>query len=205
MRQTGAMVEKLTRERRRELTREALIDAATEVFAERGFEGASLDEIAAAAGFTRGAIYANFDGKEDLYYAVNDRFNQRALTVFADVADRGDVEPRDMAAVADTWWPLMSRDRKVRVLGAEFSAYAARHPELRARSAAHREKTVAMIADYIAAHRLPEEAQYDPRLLAKVFMAVSDGVEASADLDPEAPRILETIFTLLLAGIDATS
>ena len=44
-----------------------------------------------------------------------------------------------------------------------------------------------------------------PVLLAKVFLAVSDGVERCADLDPDAPRILETILTLLLAGIEATS
>ncbi len=67
------MVEKLTPARRREMTRAALLDAAETVFARRGFEGASLDEIAEAAGFTRGAIYKNFDGKEDLFFALFDR------------------------------------------------------------------------------------------------------------------------------------
>ena len=205
--QTAGMVtQPLTRERRRQLTRDALISAATDVFAERGFEGASLDEIAATAGFTRGAIYANFTGKEDLYYAVNEKFNEKALAVFADLADREDTDPADMGAVADAWWPLLNADRKVRVLGAEFNAYAARHPELRERSAAHRERTVAMVADYIASNAEDWElATLDPVLLAKVFLAVSDGVERCADLDPEAPRILETILTLLLAGIAATT
>lgn len=196
----------LTRERRRQLTRDALIEAAADVFAERGFEGASLDEIAAAAGFTRGAIYANFSGKEDLYYAVNEKFNAKALAVFADLVDREGADPWDMGAVADTWWPLLNADRKVRVLGAEFNAYAARHPELRERSVAHREQTVAMVADYVASNaRERGLTGYDPVLLAKVFLAVSDGVERCADLDPDAPRILETILTLLLAGIEATS
>ncbi len=45
-------VEKLTRERRREMTRTALLDAALDVFAQRGFEGASLDEVAAAIGLS---------------------------------------------------------------------------------------------------------------------------------------------------------
>ena len=49
-------VERWTPERRRELTRTALIEAAAQVFARRGFYGASLDEIAETAGFTRGAI-----------------------------------------------------------------------------------------------------------------------------------------------------
>ncbi|MFP5380534.1 MAG: TetR family transcriptional regulator, partial [Vicinamibacteria bacterium] len=66
-------VEKLTPERRRQQTRDVLIEAATEVFARRGFEGAALEEIAETAGFTRGAIYKNFAGKEDLFFAVTDR------------------------------------------------------------------------------------------------------------------------------------
>ena len=82
------MVEKLTPARRRELTRAALLDAAASVFAQRGFEGASLDEIAEAAGFTRGAIYKNFDGKEDLFFAVFDLnlLFQRAKQMVEEVA-----------------------------------------------------------------------------------------------------------------------
>ena len=62
-------VEKWTPERRRQLTRDTLIEAAAAVFARRGFHGASLDEIAETAGFTRGAIYKNFADKEDLFFA----------------------------------------------------------------------------------------------------------------------------------------
>ena len=63
-------VQPLTPERRRELTKTALVEAAADVFAKRGFEGASLEEIAEAAGFSRGAIYSNFGSKEDLMLAV---------------------------------------------------------------------------------------------------------------------------------------
>ena len=60
----------LTPERRRQQTREHLLAAAAEVFAERGFHGASLDEVAAVAGFTKGAVYSNFKNKEDLFLAL---------------------------------------------------------------------------------------------------------------------------------------
>jgi AcrR family transcriptional regulator len=80
-------VEKLTPERRRELTRTALIDSARHAFAQKGFEGASLDEIAADAGFTRGAIYKHFDNKEDLFLAVMANFNERMLDSFAALID----------------------------------------------------------------------------------------------------------------------
>ena len=62
--------EKWTVERRRELTREALLASAREVFAHRGFHAASLEEIAEAAGFTRGAVYSNFENKEELFFAA---------------------------------------------------------------------------------------------------------------------------------------
>ncbi len=68
------MVERWTRERRLEHTRSLLLDAAEDVFAEKGFAPATLDEIASVAGYTKGAIYKHFATKEDLFLAVNDRF-----------------------------------------------------------------------------------------------------------------------------------
>ena len=55
---------------RRARTRAALLRAALAAFAERGYEGASIDTIAATAGLSKGAVYANFPNKLDLYLAV---------------------------------------------------------------------------------------------------------------------------------------
>jgi AcrR family transcriptional regulator len=77
-------VEKWTPERRMERTRAALIASARHLFATRGFEGASLDEIAEAAGYTRGAIYKHFANKEDLLFAVSDSLNEEVLDTFAE-------------------------------------------------------------------------------------------------------------------------
>ena len=63
-------IEPLTPERRRQQTREHLLAAAAQVFAERGFHGATLDEVATVAGFTKGAVYSNFKNKEDLFLAL---------------------------------------------------------------------------------------------------------------------------------------
>ena len=68
--QPEAGMQPLTPERRRELTRTHLLDAAAQVFARQGFHGASIDAIAAAAGFTKGAVYSNFKNKEDLFVAL---------------------------------------------------------------------------------------------------------------------------------------
>src|SRR2546421_6505720 len=81
--------ERWTQERRRQHTRDLLLDAAEEVFAERGFEGASLDDIAQRAGYTRGAIYKHFGGKADMFLALSTRFNERFLTVFENAVEPG--------------------------------------------------------------------------------------------------------------------
>src|SRR5215218_9896443 len=85
----AVVTERLTPARRRELTRDALLDAAASVFAQRGFHGASLDEIAETAGFTRGAIYKNFGGKEELFLGVMSRLNERSLKEFGELLPAG--------------------------------------------------------------------------------------------------------------------
>ena len=62
----------LSREERRAQTRSELIDAAEELFSEDGFRLTTLDRVADAAGYTKGAVYSNFASKEDLYVAVAD-------------------------------------------------------------------------------------------------------------------------------------
>src|SRR5262245_33076884 len=61
---------RMGRQERREQTRSELVAAARSVFLRRGFHAASLDEIAAEAGFTKGAVYSNFAGKDELFVAV---------------------------------------------------------------------------------------------------------------------------------------
>jgi len=66
----GAMTDRLTRAEQQQLTRARLLDAAETLFGDRGIHRTSLDEIAAAAGLTKGAIYANFGSKKELVGAI---------------------------------------------------------------------------------------------------------------------------------------
>jgi AcrR family transcriptional regulator len=63
---------RLTRAQRRQQTRARLLEAAGQVFARRGFHAATLDEVAEAAGYTKGAVYANFANKDGLFLALLD-------------------------------------------------------------------------------------------------------------------------------------
>src|SRR5258708_39743981 len=115
-------VEKWTPERRRKLTRDTLLDAAAVVFAARGFHGASLEEIAETAGFTRGAIYKNFADKEDLFLTVWERFNERALEQFGYLLADGSTELDNIhiSAIAEKWREIQTSDPNFFVIGLEF-------------------------------------------------------------------------------------
>src|SRR5262245_39764617 len=62
-----------SRAEQQEQTRERLVDAAARVFAQRGYHAATLAEVAREAGYSTGAVYSNFAGKEDLFLALADR------------------------------------------------------------------------------------------------------------------------------------
>jgi len=67
------VIARVTRAQRKEQTRDALVDSAYRLFTQQGFHGTSLDQVAAEAGFTKGAVYSNFASKEDLFFAVYER------------------------------------------------------------------------------------------------------------------------------------
>src|SRR5438874_6661224 len=130
-----AATERWTPERRRQRTREALLDAAATVFAARGFQGASLDEIAETAGYTRGAIYKHFADKEQLLHEVCQRLNERAMAEFAELPGvDGRFDTVDIAEVSDHWRKMMMRDADFLVVMHEFLLYAVRNPQIRDRA-----------------------------------------------------------------------
>src|SRR6478735_8008386 len=146
------MVEQWTRERRLERTRALLLDAAEEVFAEKGFTPASLDDIARAAGYTKGAIYKHFATKEDLFLAVSDRYWRRYFDNFAEVmSSSSQVGEPELDEIAKRWREL-SRDRGAEhaALGHEFTLYLRRNPDARERVAAKRAEVVEALSAFIA-------------------------------------------------------
>lgn len=113
-----------TQAQRRASTRRRLIDASLDVFARKGFHAASLEEIAAKAGVSKGAVYYNFSSKEDLFLELLEEQFHRILDNVRDASEG----PRSAAhlflrAIEDIpgWLPLYM----------EFTAYAARTPRVR--------------------------------------------------------------------------
>jgi AcrR family transcriptional regulator len=177
-------VEKLTRERRRQQTRDVLIAAATEVFAQRGFEGASLEEIAEVAGFTRGAIYKNFAGKEELFLTVTERANEAIIEAFRAVAPTFEDNEWDFASLGELWRASTEEFGPLFAIGLEYELYVLRNEGARKRAAVHWERNVALFAAFITemAERSGMRLRLPADTLARILAATADGLAYTAQV-----------------------
>lgn len=192
-------LERLTPERRREMTRGALVEAASELFARKGFNGTSLEEIAEAAGFTRGAIYSNFEGKEDLLLAVVERYAELVLERYR-AAGGSPEEPEAMR----TYVSLLRGSGELLLLSTELRLYALRNPEFRPRlaemHARHRRRLVELIEESV--ERTGIRLRIPAADLADFTWAAGDGIILHAAIDADRrdhwDRVAELLFTVLI-------
>jgi AcrR family transcriptional regulator len=112
-------------------TRAELVAAAARVFAREGFHGASLQQVAREAGYTTGAIYGHFAGKDELFLAVFETF---AATRVEELGAAHDAPQPDAAlrarALADQWTARQALDPAFLTVALEFLVHALRRPAL---------------------------------------------------------------------------
>jgi AcrR family transcriptional regulator len=166
-------------------TRDALVAAAARVFLRRGFQGASLREIASEAGLTTGAVYSNFDGKADLFLAVLEENIDPRLAVMYEAA-RTAPRRRVGAAVGEEFAAYVKQQRRWLTLLIEFWAQAARDPKLRPKFAERHGKLRSVIADVLAerAARLGLSLALPADQLATILIALTNGMAVEQLADP---------------------
>ncbi|WP_207506151.1 TetR/AcrR family transcriptional regulator [Klenkia taihuensis] len=180
---------------RREQVRARVLEAAREVFAERGFAGASTDLVAAAAGFTKGAVYSNFGSKDELFLALMAaEATARVAAVERALAATTDL-PGALAAVGVQ---LSRPDAAWQLLYLEFWQRAVRDPAVRtAFTASRRElrgRVAAVVERFLAEH--PVQTGWDAGRLTVVILALTHGLALESLPDPGAvpddvmPRVL---------------
>ena len=205
------MAQRWTRERRLEHTRTLLLDAAEELFARKGFSGAALEDIADAAGYTRGAIYAHFGSKEELFLAVIERQRQRFLDGFADVISSSHrLDELNIDELANRWRDLMSKTGADQAaLGHEFTLFLLRNPEARERLAGQRLETVRWLSEYLTegVARLGGALRIPAPTMARVLLATNEGITLASQLDGEDlyRAWLEMIISSIQPAKDATT
>lgn len=185
------MAVRLSRAERKERTRDEIISAAHRVFLRDGFHRATLDDIAEEAGYTKGAVYSNFDGKDALFLGLLDVQFVTRLTPFLETFETAEslddalrANARLMAETArqePLWAPLL----------VEFWTHASRDPVLRAEAAARHERVLDVIGEAIAgiAERFGIAWSRPPRELVRAASAFARGMALERLLDPDAVAV----------------
>ncbi|HUA22433.1 MAG TPA: TetR/AcrR family transcriptional regulator [Bryobacteraceae bacterium] len=121
-------------QQRTEATRRALMDAAHRIFARDGFEASRIEDIAAATGRTRGAFYAHFASKEDLFFALFEQEAGQQMAMLRQALEQCSTAEARLRALR-AFYVQRAADRQWVMLTLEFKLFALRHPRLRAKLA----------------------------------------------------------------------
>ncbi len=190
--------------------RAALLEAAAEVFARRGFQGASVDEIAKRAGYSKGALYWHFETKHELFFALMEQSVDAPAYEMIELLQTAPAE-RDMAPEASRRFvELVARQRELLLLEHEYWAQAVRDPALRGRYAAHREQLRRALGEALAVrleHLGAPRTEMDPQQMATVLMSLMAGLERERLIDTSAvpDELLGRATVLLYRGLLASA
>ena len=198
---------RLTREESKALTRSRLMEAAGKVFACRGLERATVDEVASEAGYTKGAFYAHFESKEALFLAMLDeRFAER-LEEIDRVLESGAPVAEQARMAGQEFSDHLAGNPEWSRLFFEFAVQALRderfRSELVARQRALRERIAAGFRNH--AEAIGAELPLSAELVAAMTYAMADGFALARLLEPKSVpedmfgSMLEVFFTGLEA------
>lgn len=196
---------RLSREQNRERTHDLLIETARKLFLERGFQATSLDAVAEAAGFSKGAVYSNFRGKGDLCLAVLDDSRRREFGTLIDaLTDAGDFDRR--LAALEEWSERSLGAEGWTVLGAEAIAAANTDADLRLRLARRDAAFRELLADGL--RRLADEESVELAVPAEdaaaILLAAGIGIGLQRSVGaPLGGRLLVDVTRLIVLPPEA--
>src|SRR6185437_3057785 len=139
---------------RTQATRGKLLKAGMRVFARDGFEAARIEDVAAEAGHTRGALYANFKSKEELFFALLEQEAHRRLVKLRGILEQCPSVEERMRALR-RFYLERAGDRQWALLMLEFRLYALRHGRMRAKLAAAHQRIRSSLNYTFVEHLIP--------------------------------------------------
>jgi len=197
------MATRLTRTERKQATRSELVAAARAVFLRRGYHAASLDEIAEEAGFTKGAVYSNFDGKDDLFLAVLDDHVERRVEKYEATAFKEETVAGFIRLMARGQFVLDAAEPAWQPLLVEFWTHASRHDELRQEVSERHSRVIDAAAAVLVQLSEHEglELTIAPHELARGAAALSRGMSLELLLEPARAELVEEMLLAYVHGL----
>lgn len=193
---------RLTREQSKDQTRQRLLDAALTIFTKKGYVAASVEDIAAAAGYTRGAFYSNFRGKPEVLLELlrldHERMQSELQDIFVEGATREQMEANVL-----TYYSRLFRDNKCFLLWGEAKLQASRDAKFRTRFNAFMHEKREEMAGYIRmfSERVGTPLPLPAEMLAIGLIGLCDGVQALYLSDPQ--HVTVELTEAVLAGFFA--
>jgi AcrR family transcriptional regulator len=198
---------RLTRKERQANTRRCLLQSAAKVFCRRGLQQASIDEVADEAGYTKGAFYANFRNKEELFLAMLDQQFAERLEKVDRVLESGEGPEAQARQIGLRLDDTMEEEAEWQRLFFEFSAYAMRNEDFRQEFVTRCRALMARIAEQY--RRRADELGIDPQLAperwALMVFVMGNGVALQKLLEPEGTphELYGEMMELVVAGLIA--
>ena len=198
------------RSERRAQTRARLLDAAAQVYARRGFAGATLDEVAAEAGFTKGAVYGHFGSKENLLLALVEEYLAGQVTEQMALFDRDRATWERPLAGSHRWMDRLEQNPDRFRLFVELWAYAQRDEHLERRLAdglAALRATFARFASESSRDAGLEPPPGVPEQFANVMLGLGVGLSMLKLTDPDAVPgdLLGTTLSVLIRATESSA
>lgn len=182
------MPERMSRQQRQQETRTRLLDAAERMFAERGIHGASLDDVAADAGLTKGAVYSNFTSKADLLLGLMQRRQAEDVVdaegILADTSRPAEGRFHSLGK-AYAHGVGKARSRQYAMLLLEFWLYGMRDPTAQTQAAEMLRSSRAGTRAAIETHHHNHTSRLSPTQLATLTTALDIGLAVQHLIDPE--------------------
>lgn len=202
---TSVSTAKATRvTKRRAETRGRLIDAAIDVFAEKGYGQVTIKDVCTAAGYTRGAFYSQFESLEELLFVIYHQWTAQIAEQVRSAVEAGDPAhdlPGIIARIAET----LLLEREWLLIKVDLLAVAARNPELAQRWSVHRGKLRMTIEDLLTGRGIgSHESIGSAGETAQTIIALYDGLATQLLLENDdgaaRSRLIQLLNVLLMPG-----
>lgn len=182
------MRKRLTQAERSEETRQLLLDAAWKVFLRRGYHGATLEQVAAEAGYTKGAVYSQFEHKADLFLTLLGRRLDESIPELYAVAAAAESPQEAVRALTRLRLSRSRADLDWTLVVLEFRVHAAHDPALNARYAGVNARLRQAMADLITGllRRLGLKQPMPDGDLARIVLALANGAHLERLVDGDA-------------------
>jgi AcrR family transcriptional regulator len=202
----GTMTRKrLTRDDTREQTTHRLLEAAQRLIARKGLEAASVEDIAAAAGYTRGAFYSNFDSKDDLFIELLRRDHQKGSDQLRALRGNDALSLDELQSGVRQLCGHMYRDNESFMIWTEARLLAVRNARFRTKLHALLAEKRGQIADFVEYFydRLAVAPPVPPQDIAMGFMSLAEGAKLYMMSSPAemTPAIAESLLALYVDSL----